>query len=117
MAGWRRRPNWCWPPYWQSAGNQQRMVHRVVVQHLNQVIDDLPLRLRTTDEWSIDQQSRHTVVLRDESVEQINHDIEITPIILYRKGTKERPECGFSNAVVRVLNFYGVEYKEILRSN
>ena len=29
------------------------------------------------------------------------------------KGTKEQPQCGFSNAVVQVLNFYGVEYKDV----
>ncbi len=45
--------------------------------------------------------------------EQIKHDIENTPIILYMKGTKEQPQCGFSNAVVQVLDFYGVEYKDV----
>jgi len=45
--------------------------------------------------------------------EQIKHDIETTPIILYMKGTKEQPQCGFSNAVVQVLNFYGVDYKDV----
>ncbi len=45
--------------------------------------------------------------------EQIKHDIETTPIILYMKGTKEQPQCGFSNAVVQVLDFYGVDYKDV----
>ena len=45
--------------------------------------------------------------------EQIISDIENNPIILYMKGTKEMPMCGFSNSVVQILNFYGVNYKDI----
>jgi len=45
--------------------------------------------------------------------EQIINDIETNPIILYMKGTKEMPMCGFSNSVVQVLNHYGVEYKDV----
>ena len=45
--------------------------------------------------------------------EQIISDIETNPIILYMKGTKEMPMCGFSNSVVQILNHYGVEYKDV----
>ena len=45
--------------------------------------------------------------------EQIKNDISQNPIILYMKGTKEMPMCGFSNQVVQILNHYGVEYKDI----
>ena len=45
--------------------------------------------------------------------EQIINDIEKNPIILYMKGTKEMPQCGFSNSVVQILNHYGVEYKDV----
>ena len=45
--------------------------------------------------------------------EQIKSDIKSNPIILYMKGTKEMPMCGFSNSVVQVLNHYGVEYKDV----
>ena len=48
-----------------------------------------------------------------EMKEQIVSDIEPNPIILYMKGTKEMPMCGFSNSVVQVLNHYGVEYKDV----
>ena len=48
-----------------------------------------------------------------EMKEQIVSDIETNPIILYMKGTKEMPMCGFSNSVVQVLNHYGVEYKDV----
>ena len=45
--------------------------------------------------------------------QQIIDDIQENPIILYMKGTKDMPMCGFSNSVVQVLNHYGVEYKDI----
>ena len=45
--------------------------------------------------------------------EQIISDINNNSIILYMKGTKEMPMCGFSNSVVQILNFYGVEFKDI----
>ena len=45
--------------------------------------------------------------------EQIVNDIDSNSIILYMKGTKEMPMCGFSNSVVQVLNHYGVEYKDV----
>ena len=45
--------------------------------------------------------------------EQIVNDINSNSIILYMKGTKEMPMCGFSNSVIQVLNHYGVEYKDV----
>ena len=45
--------------------------------------------------------------------QQIIDDIQDYPIILYMKGTKDMPMCGFSNSVVQVLNHYGIEYKDI----
>tara|TARA_B100001113_G_C20871753_1_gene518653 strand:+ start:295 stop:615 length:321 start_codon:yes stop_codon:yes gene_type:complete len=45
--------------------------------------------------------------------DQIIGDIKKNSIILYMKGTKEVPMCGFSNSVVQILNHYGVNYKDI----
>ena len=45
--------------------------------------------------------------------ETIVKDIENNQIILYLKGTKDMPMCGFSNSVVQILNHYGVEYKDV----
>jgi len=45
--------------------------------------------------------------------QQIVDEIDDNPIILYMKGTKDIPMCGFSNSVVQVLNHYGVEYKDV----
>ena len=45
--------------------------------------------------------------------EQIINDIKENKIILFMKGTKEMPMCGFSNSVVQILGHYGVEYKDV----
>ena len=47
------------------------------------------------------------------SKDQIIHDIENTPIILYMKGTKGRPMCGFSARVVNILNQHSVVYQDV----
>ena len=45
--------------------------------------------------------------------EQIINEINNTPILLYMKGTKERPMCGFSARVVNVLNSYSVVFQDV----
>ena len=45
--------------------------------------------------------------------EEIINDIKENKIILYMKGTKEMPMCGFSNSVVQILSQYGVDYKDV----
>lgn len=45
--------------------------------------------------------------------EKIKNDIDTNPIILYMKGTKDMPMCGFSNQVVQILNHYGVDFKDV----
>ena len=43
--------------------------------------------------------------------EQIKHDINTNEVILYLKGTKSMPMCGFSSTIVKILDHYGVPYK------
>jgi len=45
--------------------------------------------------------------------EKIIKEIKDNKIILYMKGTKEMPMCGFSNSVVQILSHYGVDYKDV----
>ena len=45
--------------------------------------------------------------------EKIIQDINNEPIILYMKGTKERPMCGFSSRVVSILNSHSVVYQDV----
>ena len=42
--------------------------------------------------------------------EQIQADISANPIILFMKGSKQMPLCGFSARVVDVLKEMGVEF-------
>ena len=45
--------------------------------------------------------------------EQIQQDINNHKIILYMKGNKEMPMCGFSSTVVRVLNMHHIKFKDV----
>ena len=45
--------------------------------------------------------------------EQIANDINDNAIILFMKGTKEMPMCGFSSTVVKVLSMYDINYKDV----
>ncbi|MDF2143155.1 Grx4 family monothiol glutaredoxin [Paenirhodobacter sp. CAU 1674] len=47
------------------------------------------------------------------AIEQIKQDIASNDVVLYMKGTKEMPQCGFSSRVAGVLNFMGVTYKDV----
>ena len=42
--------------------------------------------------------------------EKIKQDIKDNPIILFMKGNKMAPQCGFSSQVVYILNQLGVKY-------
>tara|TARA_Y100000994_G_C15621201_1_gene413088 strand:+ start:576 stop:881 length:306 start_codon:yes stop_codon:yes gene_type:complete len=43
--------------------------------------------------------------------DKIKEDIKNNKVMLYMKGTKEMPMCGFSSTVVNILNLYNVDYK------
>lgn len=40
----------------------------------------------------------------------IQNLVETNPVVLFMKGTKEFPQCGFSGTVSRILDHLGVEY-------
>ena len=42
--------------------------------------------------------------------EKIQKLIESYPVMVFMKGTKLMPQCGFSNNVVQILNALGVEF-------
>lgn len=44
---------------------------------------------------------------------EIARTIAETPVVLFMKGTAERPQCGFSNQVVQILDHLGVEYRDV----
>ncbi len=44
---------------------------------------------------------------------RISETIKANDVVLYMKGTKEMPQCGFSSRVAGVLNYMGVEYSDV----
>ena len=45
--------------------------------------------------------------------DQIKETVTNNDVVLFMKGTKEMPQCGFSSRVAGVLNFMGVEYSDV----
>ena len=44
---------------------------------------------------------------------KIQHQIEQNPVVLYMKGTKDFPACGFSARVVQILHDLGVSFTDV----
>ncbi|GAA0293286.1 Grx4 family monothiol glutaredoxin [Rhodovulum strictum] len=44
---------------------------------------------------------------------RIKETIDGNSVVLFMKGTREMPQCGFSSRVAGVLNFMGVEFADI----
>jgi len=47
----------------------------------------------------------------DQVKNQIQEDITSNKVMLYMKGNKDFPMCGFSNQVVQILNHIGTDYE------
>ena len=45
--------------------------------------------------------------------EQIKTTVTENDVVLFMKGTKTMPQCGFSSRVAGVLNFMGVDYADV----
>ena len=44
---------------------------------------------------------------------QIDEIVKANDVVLYMKGTKTMPQCGFSSRVAGVLNYMGVEFTDV----
>lgn len=44
---------------------------------------------------------------------QIKDTITANDVVLFMKGTKSMPQCGFSSRVAGVLNYMGVEFADV----
>ena len=44
---------------------------------------------------------------------QIKETVTSNDVVLFMKGTKEMPQCGFSSRVAGVLNYMGVEFSDV----
>ena len=44
---------------------------------------------------------------------RIDETVKANDVVLYMKGTKEMPQCGFSSRVAGVLNYIGIDYTDV----
>jgi len=44
---------------------------------------------------------------------QIKETVSTNDVVLFMKGTKDMPQCGFSSRVAGVLNYMGVTFKDV----
>ena len=52
--------------------------------------------------------------MTDNVQDEIKNIVDQNDVVLFMKGTKDQPQCGFSNAVVNTLSFMNVNYKDCL---
>lgn len=48
-----------------------------------------------------------------DAINQIQETVDNNDVVLFMKGTSTMPQCGFSSRVAGVLNYMGVEYKDV----
>tara|TARA_Y200000002_G_scaffold380482_1_gene392075 strand:+ start:991 stop:1329 length:339 start_codon:yes stop_codon:yes gene_type:complete len=51
--------------------------------------------------------------MTDHISENIQSTIDSNDVVLFMKGSKEMPQCGFSSAVVNALSYLAVDYKNV----
>ncbi len=47
------------------------------------------------------------------AADTIKSDITANDVVLFMKGTKDAPQCGFSSRIAGVLNYMGVTFKDV----
>ena len=47
------------------------------------------------------------------AADTIKADITDNNVVLFMKGTSQAPQCGFSSKVAGILNYMGVEFKDV----
>ncbi|MCC1493330.1 Grx4 family monothiol glutaredoxin [Cognatishimia sp. F0-27] len=48
-----------------------------------------------------------------DATSKIDETIKTNDVVLFMKGTKAMPQCGFSSRVAGVLNYMGVDYTDV----
>ena len=51
--------------------------------------------------------------MTNDAQEAIKADIDANDVVLFMKGTKTMPQCGFSSRVAAILNYMEVDYKDV----
>ncbi len=82
---------------------QHQMIMPLFQNHFEKNLHALSLKTFTPKEWAKN--------LIDETLKKIDRDVKFHPIILFMKGSKEEPMCGFSKSVVEILNGLNATYE------
>ena len=45
--------------------------------------------------------------------EQIKQDVDSNDVVLFMKGTRTMPQCGFSSRVASILTYMGIEFHDV----
>ena len=51
--------------------------------------------------------------MQNSAIENIQETIKNNRIVLFMKGTKTAPQCGFSATVVQIINSFGAEFTDV----
>jgi monothiol glutaredoxin len=51
--------------------------------------------------------------MTDPAHETIRENIATNDVVLFMKGTRDMPQCGFSSRIAGVLNYMGIAYKDV----
>ena len=51
--------------------------------------------------------------MTDQTSQDIQTTIDNNSVVLFMKGSKEMPQCGFSSAVVNALAYLEVDFKDV----
>lgn len=62
---------------------------------------------------SIPSQADHLDGMAPELKEAVEEFLQKNKVVLFMKGTKQFPQCGFSNTCVQILNTMGVPYETV----
>lgn len=64
-----------------------------------------PSRYTETDE--------RTIMSEDQVHSWIDGQVKSNDVVLFMKGTKDFPQCGFSGRVAQILNYLGLQFKDV----
>jgi monothiol glutaredoxin len=66
------------------------------------------------DEWPRpDDQAERDSMSAENIHNWIDQQVKSNDVVLFMKGTKTFPQCGFSGRLVQILDYLGVSYKDV----
>ena len=66
-----------------------------------------------TTKFDYNEKTNFSLLKSYQFVAQITPDLDANPVMVFMKGTKLMPQCGFSAAVVGVLNHMGIDFNSV----